>query len=773
MIQGICCHHHHFYYLINFLTTAMPIPVVALPAASSCIALTAKQVAIHVATTENAYAVTSASLAYALTRFAYHYMIPKWIQQDVAVKDFMKPPSQRSIPSDADDHHDEHELTNLSSIIEKLQALAMNASHNMTTNEIQSIPYTNAALLLYIQLIIQIRTLQNKRVGPTIYPISFPCRSSKVDRTIPLFPHESSTVLGESSTTLEKKAHIKQPDEKAAMRHQFEYEAMCSNSDCPYSILQLLDFAILAHENDVNRLREQLNERYGQDVMTIIQHQVNDTQWDRRPGCIGHYIAVYHTTKTMIIGIKGTSTLEDLLLDCCGRAITYIRQLDVMDASEETRIEVFARQSHPIILEDGVYGSSHHQISGDQKPQSFLKENEIQNHGSSSNHHEEVGVEVLCEHERIWIEQENITSIDDEYNMNPYFVIGLHQNHQESNCIRCHEGILIATKRLANKVQKKVEYYVLENNYQLIICGHSLGAGAAALLGIVLRERLPSLKSYQSTTDCTSPSVSSSCRHPNTIPTDSTLQQQRQKERIRVYAFAPPPVVDYDTSISSSSYITSFVNDCDIIPRCSLANLLVFIDVLNNTIYHRMNNRGFIPDTVSGTISFIQKLSKGSNDPDLLFSYDEIQLAIVSAMNKLQVRHRDHLFIPGKVIYMMSADHDHMSSSLDCHENNHGRSAFSSSSKRNDEEVNDATTNWEDKHDIQPTPTNTQPENMKGSKNNSNLEDNNTAHTNIQWMVTDCSDSALRFFTLDSFQFMTDHLTSSYETTIQTLINFK
>ena len=32
-------------------------------------------------------------------------------------------------------------------------------------------------------------------------------------------------------------------------------------------------------------------------------------------------MAINQTTQTMLIGIKGTSTLEELLTDCCGRAV--------------------------------------------------------------------------------------------------------------------------------------------------------------------------------------------------------------------------------------------------------------------------------------------------------------------------------------------------------------------------------------------------------------------------------------------------------------------
>jgi hypothetical protein len=41
------------------------------------------------------------------------------------------------------------------------------------------------------------------------------------------------------------------------------------------------------------------------------------------PGSVAHYIALNRTTKEAVIGVKGTSSLEDLLTDCCGVAVDY------------------------------------------------------------------------------------------------------------------------------------------------------------------------------------------------------------------------------------------------------------------------------------------------------------------------------------------------------------------------------------------------------------------------------------------------------------------
>ena len=39
------------------------------------------------------------------------------------------------------------------------------------------------------------------------------------------------------------------------------------------------------------------------------------------PGRVGYFVAISETQQKMLVGIKGTSTLEELLTDCCGRAV--------------------------------------------------------------------------------------------------------------------------------------------------------------------------------------------------------------------------------------------------------------------------------------------------------------------------------------------------------------------------------------------------------------------------------------------------------------------
>jgi len=41
------------------------------------------------------------------------------------------------------------------------------------------------------------------------------------------------------------------------------------------------------------------------------------------PGSVAHYIAISKERKVALVGIKGTSSFEDMLTDCCGQAVTH------------------------------------------------------------------------------------------------------------------------------------------------------------------------------------------------------------------------------------------------------------------------------------------------------------------------------------------------------------------------------------------------------------------------------------------------------------------
>lgn len=390
---------------------------------------------------------------------------------------------------------DTEEEERLSSVIEKLQALLATGSAKLT----QPVPNLYAAILAYVQL-----TAQLKQRNPAI-------RDSMFDASG--IPYNDVSI--QELDTLH----------------------------------QALDYATWAYYVD--------NE-------TFLQNECLDTTGDmtlvhasvaRRPGSVGHYVAVSHKQQLLVIGVKGTSSLEDLLTDCCGQAVDYnLGGEEVTD-----RVEVRAKIQDKVVatLVDAA-----------------------------------VSVEVVSGHERI----------------------SILQGYDEDLDVRCHEGILIAAKRLYDHVLPVVDERVVQGGYRLVVAGHSLGAGAAILLGVLLRSKIPSL------------------------------------DNLHVYAFAPPPILDHDVALAVSPYVTSVVNNSDIIPRWGLANLAVFLEFLR-VVSDKLDENGLRPTGPRSTAAFLRKLSMGTKG-DMLMSSTQVKVAMEAAHDKIELRHPDHLYVPGKVLLM-------------------------------------------------------------------------------------------------------------------------
>ncbi|GJD05785.1 Sn1-specific diacylglycerol lipase beta [Galdieria sulphuraria] len=103
-----------------------------------------------------------------------------------------------------------------------------------------------------------------------------------------------------------------------------------------------------------------------------------------------------------------------------------------------------------------------------------------------------------------------------------------------------HNGMLRAAQRLTQTMEP-----ILRNacesypSYRLIVTGHSLGAGCAMVLSILLRER-------------------NIC------------------DNLQCYAFGPPPVLSDTLAEACHSFVISFVHNNDIVPRLSIPALRRF-----------------------------------------------------------------------------------------------------------------------------------------------------------------------------------------------------
>lgn len=191
----------------------------------------------------------------------------------------------------------------------------------------------------------------------------------------------------------------------------------------------------------------------------------------------------------------------------------------------------------------------------------------------------------------------------------------------EINELRCHEGVLLAAKRLAQDLDGLIEEFVLPAGYSIILTGHSLGAGVAALVGILLRSRLPALA--------------------------------RDNDRLRVIAFAAPPVLDLKASRACASFITTVVNNSDVVPRASLSNLVILMEFLK-IINQKLTEKGIDTESWSTMASFLKNIITDGGNPDgaMLMTADEISEGLDEAISKVDLYDPDHLYVPGRVIQM-------------------------------------------------------------------------------------------------------------------------
>ena len=163
-----------------------------------------------------------------------------------------------------------------------------------------------------------------------------------------------------------------------------------------------------------------------------------------------------------------------------------------------------------------------------------------------------------------------------EYNLsNPFYDGG-------GTALRCHEGVFISSRRLADDLRPFIENLLLPSGFKLKIVGHSLGAGCATLLSIFLRSSIPSLQEPDANCD----------------------------ERLKVWAFASPPILDLESAIGCSSFVTSVVNNCDIVPRANISPLVVTARLLR-AVNKRLKERNLDMSNLQSTIAFLNKMREG------------------------------------------------------------------------------------------------------------------------------------------------------------------
>ena len=186
----------------------------------------------------------------------------------------------------------------------------------------------------------------------------------------------------------------------------------------------------------------------------------------------------------------------------------------------------------------------------------------------------------------------------------------------QSEKVTCHEGIYTAATRMADDTIDIVEHLFMPLKYQIIICGHSLGAGTACLLGLILRERIPTM---------------------------------RDSYPLHVYAYAPPPVLNHQACLECVPFITSIVNNADMVTRMSMNNVAA-LDLFLGKVKTILKEKKMMPTNLGGAIQFTKQM-KSTNDSDkLLMTPKEIDELFHSAINDDNVDDSSNIYVPGRVI---------------------------------------------------------------------------------------------------------------------------
>ena len=641
-----------------------------------------------------ARAAGSSLLAGALARDLWR-RIPEWIREDIGFQDLFCEGDLADENNGGGGNNDE--MTSLIAVIQKLQALVTVGHKKLgstnkrqrrrrkvaqllssgTNNGIAEDSTTisalefHVALLAYVQLCNQIKHR---------YP---EWRDDMYDRY--LTDNRMDTIVNSNGNSngnlLEELSSILPRDDCSLDTAGTTSEIAASpvTNEQISELIQILDYSIMAYETNEELLKSQLHEKgeyqlllhqttsivddkgddNGEDETLILQQNslvCSKVKSNRRkpPGRVGYYVALSPSENKVLIGIKGTSTLEELLTDCCGRAVRcdlennpHYQEIDKLDNSSDidgsiSEDDILFNVSTEAVANQSMYElydeSYIDLIRGEEDPKT-LSSGASSSSSSSSSSYEYFELKTIEEgHEKIEVEMiqnqsesgqqehkeserhpsDNILLLPSRYDetrqsqTNKEFLQELSESatvstiedngiemqpHRSTKLRGAHEGILHSSQLLLQEVSPLIEEYAVSKGYDIICCGHSLGAGAASLLAILIRGKYSALVSDERDAE----------------------GAQWEKQRVRAYAFAPPPLLDRQSSLACRHYVTSVVNNSDIIPRSSLTNLDVLMTVLEAVICaltEASMNPGAestINNPIPSSLALFRKLSEGTN----------------------------------------------------------------------------------------------------------------------------------------------------------------
>lgn len=575
----------------------------------------------------------------------------------------------------------------------------------------------HAALLAYIQLSNQIRER---------YP-QFRDGMYESDRTTSDCNYEHKD-LQDMNASVNPESNIREPSHL----NQMQRNSPITASEIK-ELKQMLDYAVYAYEPDEEVLRKWLLgnhtdeakinntdsantgyqllvhrttsyiEPFAETINQTVSKSKSPKKLRKPPGRVGYYVAISHSKKEVLIGMKGTSTLEDILTDCCGRALRLdlendphhptvmdceallqtdaesnsVKGEDVDSHESESQNDYVVEYENDEILHVSMISGSNDPSSPDEievnlvELEEFHHDEEIQiqtrNTSESAmspsktskqlNNPKRKGSGVNLSTlsapppaENILLvptnqknsaaarsdSRDNFAHLHDELTESD----GIEMQPERTTKVRgVHEGLLHCAQQLFSEISPLIEEFAVSKGYDVVCTGHSMGAGTSSLLALLIRGKYPQL----------------------VVPNGDV-------ERVRVYAFAPPPVMDRATSLACQHYVTSIVNNSDIIPRSSLTNLDVLLTMLeavrNRLVDMDMNPGGRLcqnpKSIITSLVALFQKLAEGADgelliEPaELLQVFDEaVEDALLGEDGIYWDEEGDHhLFVPGNVLML-------------------------------------------------------------------------------------------------------------------------
>ncbi|KAF8164901.1 hypothetical protein B0H34DRAFT_687065 [Crassisporium funariophilum] len=243
----------------------------------------------------------------------------------------------------------------------------------------------------------------------------------------------------------------------------------------------------------------------------------------------------------------------------------------------------------------------------------------------------EIAVDLTCEPELFQPASTPSHSEDDEDPIPGQFAFpslsekGASSSWEEGAKQKYHvHGGMLRMAKLMGEVGKPVQLAVLEalyNNldYELVLCGHSLGAGVAAILGMMWAD-------------------------PQTCLTvrSSGLPVGR---RVYVYCFAPPSLTDAALSRLTDKLIVSLVYSHDVVSRLSLGSIR---DLKNAALWLcQANEAGDGSEGWSAVTARAKKWKDGSGSPDDMDWFIAVRKTLEANMQNT------NMYPPGRVMWAM------------------------------------------------------------------------------------------------------------------------